>query len=391
VNCRTHSDAQSVQYRFGANADWQDNATFAADSSTVTGDNLQISIKASTASNGDFVLDLDPINFVWQNNAVPQGAEYNNGQKGGIVEMFGWPFADVEKECAHLGQAGWMGVKLFPVSEHVFSYEWPQNGELNPWWFYYQPVSYKMEGRHGTRDELRSLIQTCRAAGVRVYADAVINHMSGGGNDVIESHRNGGGGWCNYWGAKGSTGNSPYYTHSWDWQINSRTGQEPGMEYPGAGYTPVDFHCDRGLNSWSDPFQLNYGWLSGLSDLDTESEFVRERIAAYITDLIGIGFSGHRIDAAKHIKPESLTDILAKVRRNLGGELPADYITWMEVLIGGEKDLLMCNDGDYNYGKSLQDKLYSAGLDDADVNKIKIWESAYPKEMPICGWWVVDA
>jgi alpha-amylase len=136
---------------------------------------------------------------------------------------------------------------------------------------------------------------------VRVYADAVINHMSGGGNDVIESHRNGGSGYCNYWGPKNSTGTSPFYTHSWDWKLNSRTGQEPGMEYPGAGYTPVDFHCDRGLNSWSDPFQLNYGWLSGLSDLDTESDFVRERIAAYITDLIGIGFSGHRIDAAKHI------------------------------------------------------------------------------------------
>lgn len=51
----------------------------------------------------------------------------------------------------------------------------------------------------------------------------------------------------------------------------------------------------------------------------------------------------------------------------------------------------MCNDGDYNYGKSLQDKLSTAGLSDADVNKIKIWESAYPKEMPICGYWVVDA
>ena len=28
------------------------------------------------------------------------------------------------------------------------------------------------------------MIDTCRAAGVRVYADAVINHMTGGGNDV---------------------------------------------------------------------------------------------------------------------------------------------------------------------------------------------------------------
>lgn len=73
------------------------------------------------------------------------------------------------------------------------------------------------------------------------------------------------------------------------------------MEYPAAAYMAQDFHCDRGLNSWTDPFALNYGWLSGLADLDTESDYVRERIAAYMTDLISIGFSGFRMDAAKHI------------------------------------------------------------------------------------------
>ena len=66
--------------------------------------------------------------------------------------MFGWPYADIEKECPYLAKMGWMGVKVFPPQEHVMSFEWAQNGELNPWWFYYQPVSYKLNGRHGTRD-----------------------------------------------------------------------------------------------------------------------------------------------------------------------------------------------------------------------------------------------
>jgi len=51
------------------------------------------------------------------------------------------------------------------------------------------------------------------------------------------------------------------------------------MEYPAAGYIATDFHCERALNSWTDPFLLNNGWLVGLSDLDTESDYVRDRIA----------------------------------------------------------------------------------------------------------------
>lgn len=47
----------------------------------------------------------------------------------------------------------------------------------SPWWFVYQPVSYRLISRHGTLEQLRSMIKTCRTNGVRVYADAVVNHM----------------------------------------------------------------------------------------------------------------------------------------------------------------------------------------------------------------------
>ena len=52
---------------------------------------------------------------MWQNAVINQDAAYKNGQKGGIVEMFGWPHADVEAECESLGKMGWMGVKVFPA------------------------------------------------------------------------------------------------------------------------------------------------------------------------------------------------------------------------------------------------------------------------------------
>jgi len=51
-----------------------------------------------------------------------------------------------------------MGVKVYPSQEAVFTNEWPQSGELNPWYFLYQPVSYKLAGRMGTREELKAMI-----------------------------------------------------------------------------------------------------------------------------------------------------------------------------------------------------------------------------------------
>lgn len=47
----------------------------------------------------------------------------------------------------------------------------------SPWWFVYQPVSYRLNSRHGDVNALRSMITACRENGVRVYADAVVNHM----------------------------------------------------------------------------------------------------------------------------------------------------------------------------------------------------------------------
>ena len=108
---------------------------------------------------------------------------------------------------------------------------------------------------------------------------------------------------------------------------------------------------------------------------------MQERIAAYLTDLIGIGFSGFRVDAAKHIRPADLALIFGKVARNLGGSFPDDFATWLEVLLGGESDLLMCDPASaYSYGADFATKLSAAGLSADDVLKVKIWNSGYPKE-----------
>jgi len=171
------------------------------------------------------------------------------------------------------------------------------------------------------------------------------------------------------------------FTQSYSYTTGDFTGKPPSQEFPAAHLGPTDFHCERPLNSWTDPLQLNAGWLSGLVDINTEVPSVQERIADYLTDILSIGFSGFRMDAAKHVKPDDLVAILSMVRRNMGGSLPTDFMTYLEVIFGGEGDMLMCNvNSGYNYGGYFENALKVAGWPQSEVDKVKIWNSGYPKE-----------
>ncbi|KAK2943058.1 putative Pancreatic alpha-amylase [Blattamonas nauphoetae] len=367
--------ATSLILQYGFNGTFQSAASRVFDKSFTSP--LKVSVIARTGQS----LVLDDIDFIW--NAAPiksRPGDFRNGQKGAIVEMFGWPDEDIEKECRVIADAGYLGVKLFPHHEQLMSVQ-PFENELNPWYFMYQPVSYRLQGRAGSRDQLRKMINTCRSYGVRVYADAVVNHMTGNGNDA-SFHRNPGAS-CTYWPPKNSSAGdnlSPFFTPAYTYQHNDWNGQpNNALEFPGVPYGPMDFHCDKALNAWTDPNNLNTGWLVGLSDLDTSKDYVRQRIADYFIDLLSIGFSGFRIDAAKHIHPKDLAAIFAKFKASLGGNIPEDWITWLEVLTGGESWLLV-RDSEYSFTTGLTREMKAVGLSDADIDKVKIWWSGYPTE-----------
>ena len=40
------------------------------------------------------------------------------------------------------------------------------------WWTDYQPVSYKIQSKHGNRDQFQNMITQCHNAGVKVIAGA---------------------------------------------------------------------------------------------------------------------------------------------------------------------------------------------------------------------------
>ena len=188
--------------------------------------------------------------------------------------MFEWRWTDLARECEeHLGPAGYRAVQTSPPQEHIAGPEW---------WTRYQPVSYRIESRSGTRDEFADMVTRCRAAGVDVYADAVINHMADVGTGT---------------GIAGSE-----YTE---------------FNYP-VPYGYDDFHrCGRNENNsisnYQDKWEVQNCQLGGLADIDTGKPSVQAKIGAYLNDLLSLGVSGFRLDAIKHIAPEDVARILGQV------------------------------------------------------------------------------
>jgi alpha-amylase len=201
-----------------------------------------------------------------------------------LVHLFEWKWTDIARECEnYLGPKGFAAVQVSPPNEHALIRQ--SNGNF-PWWERYQPVSYRIDkSRSGTGAEFRDMVLRCHNAGVDIYVDAVINHMTGGRGENFE------GGFFH-----GSSG-SPYTKYS----------------YPGT-YSENDFHtCHSNISNYGDVGNVQSCELVSLADLDTGSDYVRATIATYLIGLAQLGVRGFRVDAVKHISPTDMAAIADKV------------------------------------------------------------------------------
>ncbi|MDJ1132916.1 alpha-amylase [Streptomyces iconiensis] len=204
----------------------------------------------------------------WQSQAVPPG------EKTVTATMFERPFTSVAKECTDtLGPAGYGYVEVSPATEHI---------QGDQWWTSYQPVSYKIAGRLGDRTDFANMVGACDKAGVKVIADAVVNHMSSGSGT--------------------GTGGTRYTKYG----------------YPGT-YEDADFHtCRENIKDYTNRENVQNCELVGLADLDTGSDKVRTAIAGYLDDLRSMGVAGFRIDAAKHMAAADVEAIKSTMRQDPG-------------------------------------------------------------------------
>lgn len=209
-----------------------------------------------------------------------------------FVHLFEWKWSDVALECEKfLGPKGFSAVQVSPPNEHI-DHRSPNISYPYAWWARYQPVTYDLTSRSGSLNEFKNMVQRCNAVGVDIYVDAVINHMA----DQTGV------------GVAGSTFN------------------RASLSYP--AFSAQDFHGACVIQDsdyqWSDDSgvrqqranNIRNCQLGGLPDLNTGKEYVRQTIANYLQGLVDMGVKGFRIDAAKHMHPADIDNILDRVRGN---------------------------------------------------------------------------
>jgi alpha-amylase len=209
------------------------------------------------------------------------------------VQLFSWNWTDVAAECeTTLRTRGYHAALVSPPQEHAVI-------TGTPWWQHYQPVSYSTaQTSFGTGAQFADMVRRCNAAGVDIYADAVINHMTAG---------------------SGVGSNGTAYTK---------------YSYPGL-YTPSDFHPPCAVDNYQSAANVQDCELLGLADLHTGLRSVRQKIADYLVALARLGVPGFRIDAAKHIQPVELDSILVLADHTLAAEGRALPYYFGEVIDNG--------------------------------------------------------
>ncbi|EEZ98454.1 alpha-amylase [Tribolium castaneum] len=233
-----------------------------------------------------------------------------------IVHLFEWKWSSIASECENfLQHKAYAGVQVSPPNENLII-------DGRPWWERYQPVSYVLITRSGNASSFADMVKRCNAVGVRIYVDAVINHMSAG-NGV---------------GTGGSLANA---SHKF---------------YPGVPYGPDDFNKNCEITNFDNNENARNCELVGLKDLNQSKKYVKGKIIEYLNHLIDLGVAGFRIDAARHMWPSDLREIYSNLK-NLNTEFGfAENLRpfiYQEVPTMDKEYTKLGALVEFNYGKSL--------------------------------------
>ncbi|WP_156170534.1 alpha-amylase family protein [Luteimonas sp. FCS-9] len=205
-----------------------------------------------------------------------------------ILHAFNWPYATVEARAAQIAQAGYRKVLVAPA----------YRSQGNEWWARYQPQDLRViDHPLGDTESFASMVQALAEHGVETYADIVLNHMA---NEA----------WMrpdlNYPGA------AVLSTYAGD------PARHAGLRLFGDlsvnQFGAADFGPAACIVDYGDAYQVRHYRICGgdgdpgLPDL-VANDWVVAQQRSYLQALKGLGVTGFRVDAAKHMTFEHMNRV----------------------------------------------------------------------------------
>ena len=215
---------------------------------------------------------------------------------GAILHAWMWSANTIKAHMDEIADAGYTSIQTVPMN----TIKGPEHGMVftENWYYVYQPSGTGIGNKViGTEAEIKAMTEEAHKHGIRVIADAVINHFTSDWN-AVES------GWKN-----------SNNFHS-DWGNCGASG-------------PGSIRGDA-IN-YSNRWQVTQCHLLGLLDLNTQSQSVANGMKDYLVRAVAAGIDGFRYDAAKHI------------------ELPNEFDQYSPYY-----DTILPNGAQYQYGEVLQ-------------------------------------
>ncbi|RYQ03450.1 alpha-amylase, partial [Bifidobacterium pseudolongum subsp. globosum] len=210
---------------------------------------------------------------------------------GAILHAWMWSANTIKAHMDEIADAGYTSIQTVPIS----TIKGPEHGMQfsENWYYVYQPSGTGIGNKViGTEQEIKDMTAEAHKHGIRVIADAVINHFTADWNAI-----------------------------QGEWKDSSRfhTRSEGGC---GDNGTAINYS-----NRW----QVTHCHLLSLWDLNTENQTVANGMKDYLVRAVADGIDGFRYDAAKHI------------------ELPSEFQNHSPYY-----DTILPNGAQYQYGEVLQ-------------------------------------
>lgn len=188
-----------------------------------------------------------------------------------ILHLFRWKLKDIIPKLLQIKEQGFNAIQLTPMQP-------VKDKNCGYWWIHYQPCAFQVGNELiGTKEELRELCTKANELGIKVIQDVICNHVAGADTGEVIPHE----------------------------KVDKRLTKEEYLKDP----SPIW--------DWNNRYEvINHS--IGLPSLRLENYELQDIIIDFLNELIDIGISGFRFDAARHIPlPEEGSDFWTRIFENL--------------------------------------------------------------------------